>query len=336
MTPVTIELPALTKEQVERMFPFGLLMLAEVGSKSHGTYVPKDDPDSIDDIDLMGVYAGPIESYLGFGRPETIERKFGEFGPYDCVSYDLRHFVGLFVKSNPNVLGMLWMKREHILHLTPAAEELIANRQLFATKAAYKAFSGYARAQLHRMTHFDGPARRRMQAIESELRRRMIPLELTPKDLLASRPDLHDQPGTLKPGETADRSYIAMAGGPLLMEYRQMCNRYTSGYMGQKRRELVERYGYDTKNASHLIRLLKMGIEFLRDGELHVDRTGIDAEELKAIKRGEWALDDVQKLAEELFAEGTIAHEQSTLRETPDVGRIEKVLVSILSREVAA
>jgi hypothetical protein len=138
----------------------------------------------------------------------------------------------------------------------------------------------------------------------------------------------------LKPGETADRPYIAMAGGPLLMEYRQMCNRYTSGYMGQKRRELVERYGYDTKNAAHLIRLLKMGIEFLRDGELHVDRTGIDAEELKAIKRGEWELAEVQKLAERLFLAGTTAHEQSTLRETPNVGRIEKLLVGILGREL--
>jgi len=34
------------------------------------------------------------------------------------------------------------------------------------------------------------------------------------------------------------------------------------GYMGKKRRELVMRVGYDAKNAAHLIRLLRMGIEF--------------------------------------------------------------------------
>jgi predicted nucleotidyltransferase len=44
------------------------------------------------------------------------------------------------------------------------------------------------------------------------------------------------------------------------------------GYMGDKRKALVERHGYDTKNAAHLIRLLRMGIEFLRDGELNVQR----------------------------------------------------------------
>jgi hypothetical protein len=30
-------------------------------------YVPKSDPDSIDDKDVMGVYIGPLEHYLGFG-----------------------------------------------------------------------------------------------------------------------------------------------------------------------------------------------------------------------------------------------------------------------------
>lgn len=48
--------------------------------------------------------------------------------------------------------------------------------------------------------------------------------------------------------------------------------------MGQKRRELVRRVGYDAKNAAHLIRLLRMGIEFLTEGTLHVERA--DATEL--------------------------------------------------------
>lgn len=57
--------------------------------------------------------------------------------------------------------------------------------------------------------------------------------------------------------------------------------------MGERRKALVRRHGYDTKNAAHLIRLLRMGIEFLQSGELLVDRSGHDAGELLAIKRGE-------------------------------------------------
>ena len=41
-------------------------------------YVPKSDPDSIDDKDLMGVYIAPIEHYLGFGRREVYEKWEGE------------------------------------------------------------------------------------------------------------------------------------------------------------------------------------------------------------------------------------------------------------------
>jgi hypothetical protein len=34
---------------------------------------------------------------------------------------------------------------------------------------------------------------------------------------------------------------------------------YNGGYMGQKRRELVRRVGYDAKNAAHLIRTSAYG-----------------------------------------------------------------------------
>ena len=50
---------------------------------------------------------------------------------------------------------------------------------------------------------------------------------------------------------------------------------YSGGYMGQKRRELVRRVGYDDKNAAHLIRLLRMGIEFLTEGTIYVERANL-------------------------------------------------------------
>jgi hypothetical protein len=98
--------------------------------------------------------------------------------------------------------------------------------------------------------------------------------------------------------------------------------------MGVKRRELVERYGYDTKNAGHLIRLLRMGIEFLTEGRLRVFRE--DAKELKAIKSGQWDLEKVQDEADRLFK---LAHEsyiRSSLPSLPNTGEVEKVLVGIV------
>lgn len=45
---------------------YGVLILEGFrGSQAHGTYIPSDDPDSIDDIDYMGIYVMPLDHYLG-------------------------------------------------------------------------------------------------------------------------------------------------------------------------------------------------------------------------------------------------------------------------------
>jgi uncharacterized protein len=102
------------------------------------------------------------------------------------------------------------------------------------------------------------------------------------------------------------------------------------GYMGDKRKALVEKYGYDTKNAAHLIRLLRMGIEFLRDGILHVDRGGYDATELLAIKHGEWTLERVKAEAERLFRRAEETYDRSTLPAGPDRQRIGWLAVDVV------
>jgi hypothetical protein len=85
------------------------------------------------------------------------------------------------------------------------------------------------------------------------------------------------------------------------------------------------------KNAAHLIRLLRMGIEFLGTGQLQVYRTS-DADELKRIKRGEWSLDDVKAEAERLFARVEPARARSPLPPTPNTAAANALLVDIHRR----
>lgn len=106
-------------------------------------------------------------------------------------------------------------------------------------------------------------------------------------------------------------------------------HRYATGFLGAKRKALVERYGYDVKNAAHLVRLLKMGIEFLRDGVLNVNRSA-DAAELIEIKTGGWPLEKVQAYAERLFADFRAAHEASALPEEPDAEAADALCVEIV------
>lgn len=64
------------------------------------------------------------------------------------------------------------------------------------------------------------------------------------------------------------------------------------------RRELEEKSGYDTKHASHLVRLMRMGHEILTTGEVIVKRP--DREELLAIKNGAWSYEKVMEYKDEI------------------------------------
>lgn len=100
------------------------------------------------------------------------------------------------------------------------------------------------------------------------------------------------------------------------------------GHMGAKRKELITRYGYDTKNAAHLIRLLRMGIEFMLEGELYVFRE--DAPQLMEIKRGKWTLEQVKSESDRLFKASEEAYLKSALPPKPNKDDVNELCVSVV------
>jgi len=117
-------------------------------------------------------------------------------------------------------------------------------------------------------------------------------------------------------------------GGYAVSQFRKMTAFQFNGYMGEKRKELVEQFGYDTKNAAHLIRLLKMGIEILTTGEVNVFRE--DSQLYMAIKAGEWTLKSIKEEAERLFKLLDEAFVRSKIKDSPDLETIDKLCVSIV------
>jgi len=232
------------------------ILLGYRGSFVHGTYVPKNDPDSIDDIDVQGICIPAVDYYFGlknFGSKGTREIKQDE---WDIVLFEFVKAIRLLEKGNPNILQLLWLQPNHYINITEEGQILLDNRNLFVGKHVYHSFVGYAHGQLHRMTH-------------------------------------------------------------------SACK----GYMGKKRKELVEKFGYDTKNGAHLIRLLRMGIEFLTEGELYPTRS--DAAQLKEIKKGEWTLDRVKEEADRLFTLAEEAYVRSSLPTRPDRDKINELCKTI-------
>lgn len=249
-----MSMPAALKERIR-----GAVLVGYRGSIAHGTYVPNDDPTSIDDKDVMGLVVAPPEVYYGiseYGSQGTIEIGTGT-DEWDIVLYELRKAVGLLLVGNPNVLSLLWLPETLYIYRSPLGQTLIENRHLFVGKHVYKSYVGYASSQALKM--------------ESGV-------------------------------------------------YR--------GFMGEKRRNLVEQFGFDCKNASHLIRILRQGVEFLTTGELNVQR--FDAPELLAIKRGEWSLERVKEESTRLFALAQEAYIRSDLPPGPDRERAEALCVEIV------
>lgn len=210
-----------------------LLYLCYRGSVAHNMYVPSTDPNSVDDIDLLGVYVLPARNYLGLTRGATTVEMMEEIDGvlWDVVLYEVKHFVGMMLNNNPNILSSIFCKNEHILYMHEAFNFVRDYRDdCLTSERVRKSFTGYANDQLKRMTH---------QA--------------------------------------------------------------KHGRMGEKRKAIVDKFGYDTKNAAHLIRLLKVGIELLETGKVNVYRTE-DRQVLLNIKTGKWKLEEVKQYADILFS----------------------------------
>ena len=79
---------------------------------------------------------------------------------------------------------------------------------------------------------------------------------------------------------------------------------------------LETQFGYDTKHAMHLIRLLQEAHEFLTTGNITLPRP--NADELIAIRRGKYKLYELVELANGLEVDALAAKEKSALPEKVD------------------
>lgn len=99
------------------------------------------------------------------------------------------------------------------------------------------------------------------------------------------------------------------------------------GKHGQ-RPEYIGKFGYDTKAAMHVIRLLNEGIEFIRAGTITLPRPEKDL--LIEIRTGEYgSLEKVTDLANRLFAELDAARETSSFPDDVDRGKINNLIADV-------
>lgn len=330
-------------------------LLVRSGSFAYGTNVPGSDED------FKGVAIPPRRYILGVR--DRFEQ--AEFKSPDAVVYDLRKFCRLAAECNPNIIEMLYSDPGDIIRLSGAGLLLRASRDIFLSSKARHTFCGYARAQLKRLrghyahlTAGPPPCPRRedfglpaestlsmeersefMTAIDKKLAEWSLDLEgLDPAAAIAIRSNLAEQWAAIDKWDAAAKT-IGITGATL--ETLRAERSYRSAERAFKqyndwlknrnaaRFQLEEKYGYDTKHAMHLVRLLRMAEEILRDGKVIVKRP--DAEELVGIRLGEWSYEKLISYADETESRVVSLYNTTNLRRSPDWDKIDDLCIQLLS-----
>jgi uncharacterized protein len=97
------------------------------------------------------------------------------------------------------------------------------------------------------------------------------------------------------------------------------------------RSALEEKYGYDTKHAYHLVRLIRMCREILLTGKVHVKRP--DRAELLDIRNGAWSYEQLIEFAEQEEIELTeLYNTTNVLPKTPDKKKLDNLCIELVEQ----
>jgi uncharacterized protein len=302
----------------------GLLIFEVIsGSKSYGLDTPTSD------TDIKGVFVLPKDLFYGLEYTAQVNNESN-----DIMYYELKRFMELLSKSNPNILEMLNVPEKCVLYRHPVMDML--QPEMFISKQCEQSFANYAFTQIKKAY---GLEKRIVNPVE-EVRKSVldfcfvyedkeaVALEkyLKAKGLdqsnigLAAIAHLRDcynlyhssefkYAGITKKEHANDVSVSSIPKGEKSIAmlyfnkdgYSVYCKRYKEYWdwvakRNEQRYDTTMQHGkkYDSKNMMHVFRLLLMAKEIAVEGKINVFRN--DREFLLSIKEGKFEYDElVQK-----------------------------------------
>ena len=276
-----------------------LILRVRAGSRAQGLETPESDEDS------RGVCIPEKRHLLGLSHFEQWESPGG-----DHVVYALAKFARLALAGNPNLLEVLWTEAPDILHCDDSGERLRAGRALFSSRRAGERFLGYAEEQ------------------ETRLERHRRWIAAPP----AGPPAPESFGATMVGGRARFPHADAQRGFDAALKH---WNHYETwrAERNPARAGLEQRFGYDTKHAMHLLRLLEMGAELVEGGALLVRRP--DAQWLRGVRAGSLSYEDLRAAVAERKQRLHDALERSALPLEPDADAAEALVIEITERFLA-
>lgn len=285
----------------------------------------------------------------------------------DIVYYELGRFIELLAKNNPNILELLSTPTDCVLHRHPLMDQV--QEELFLSRLRQQTFASYAMTQIKKARGLNkkilNPVERQRKSVldfcyvvqgqgSVPVNDYLVRHQMRQEDCgLSSVPHMRevygvyhdpDQPykGMVQSEYSNDLSMssIAKEAQPVAIMsfnktgYSSYCKDYRDYWVWVKKRNdaryqntLSHGKHYDAKNMMHTFRLLAMAEEIGKEGVINVRRP--DREYLLSIKRGELAYEELVQQAEQKLAAIVKIYEGSALPETPDLNKIEQILVAM-------
>lgn len=285
------------------------IFLTIAGSHLYGT----NRPDS--DLDLRGVCFNPPETLLGLQKFEQYTPNKEEAVQFsylfnlrseDVVVYGLNKFFQLLLDCNPNIIELLFAKN---LINSEIWDRIRDSSNLFLSNKLIHTFSGYAYSQLQRIK--------------------------------GHRRWIHKPP--IKPNPE-DYGIILTTGGGQTWTNSNLYNQYQSQLKdynsyeiwlkerNKSRKVLEEKYGYDTKHAMHLCRLLLEAETLIKIGSIKFPFKDQELKYLLSVLYGEFDYDYIVNLGESAKSRLLELENISVLPKYPNVESANKLLI-LLNRE---
>jgi len=313
------------------------------------------------DTDIRGVFVLPKEKYYSLEYVEQINNETN-----DIVYYELKKFIELLLKNNPNILELLSVPEDCVLIKHPLFDTI--KSEYFLSKLCKDTFANYAFTQIKKAR---GLKKKIVNPVEKERKsvtdfcfireqKQAVPLKIFLKNKnlkiehcglakishmkdcynLFYNPSLSYNGIARTNANEVCLSSIPKSEEPITLLYFNMdgyssyCKKYKEYWSWVATRN-DERYksnishskNYDAKNMMHTFRLLHMAKEIGAENRINVKRH--DRNFLLAIKNAEFEYEELVEKAEKLRLELEIIYEKSNLIKRPDLKITNELLVHI-------
>ena len=326
------------------------------GSRAYGLDTPTSD------TDIRGVFVLPKQDFYSLEYIGQINNKTN-----DIVYYELRKFLELCAKNNPNILELLNVPEECILHKHPLFDQI--KLELFLSKQCEKSFANYAFTQIKKARGLKkkivNPMSEERKSVldfcyvyhhnssvplKSFLAKKEVAqencgvaninhlkdcynlyhsLEIPYKGVISSEKSNEISLSSIPKGENSIGLLYFNKDG-----YSSYCKRYKEYWSWVNKRN-EDRYkstishgkNYDAKNMMHTFRLLYMAQEIATEKTIHVRRE--DRDFLLDIKQGKYEYDELVSWAEEKKVALEKLYAKSALPEKPNYENINRLLIEL-------